>query len=79
MRPARIHFHAAIRSLTAKAKTVAVIGQTASNTPTGGVSAGTVCAEGQGGGACPNPVAPFARGMNGPASSTDEDNPLAVS
>lgn len=51
--------------LTAADKTVAVIGQTASNTPTNGVSAGTVCAEGgptpfgNSGPACPDPVAPL--------------------
>jgi beta-glucosidase len=42
--------------------TVAVIGQTASNTPTDGISAGTVCAEAfrfRAGNACPNPVAPL--------------------
>ncbi len=46
--------------ITGGARTVAVIGQTASNTPTGGVSAGTVCAEGRATAvACPNPVAPL--------------------
>jgi beta-glucosidase len=46
--------------LTSHSKTIAVIGPTASNTPTGGVSAGTICAEGRGNAAaCPNPVAPL--------------------
>ncbi|WP_312033740.1 glycoside hydrolase family 3 C-terminal domain-containing protein [Actinoplanes sp. TBRC 11911] len=46
--------------LSGKSKTVAVIGQTASNTPTNGVSAGTICAEGRdNSAACPNPVAPL--------------------
>jgi beta-glucosidase len=50
--------------LTAATKTIAIIGPTASNTPTNGVSAGTVCAQapgpfGGGGNACPNPVAPL--------------------
>jgi len=48
--------------LGASSNTVAIIGPTASNTPTNGVSAGTVCAEGgvfQQGNACPNPVAPL--------------------
>jgi beta-glucosidase len=48
--------------LTSSASTIAVIGQTASNTPTDGVSAATVCAEGgvfQRGNACANPVAPL--------------------
>lgn len=50
--------------LTAATKTIAIIGPTASNTPTNGVSAGTVCAQAAGpfggsGNACPNPVAPL--------------------
>jgi beta-glucosidase len=46
--------------LTSATKSVAVIGPTASNTPTGGISAGTVCAEGGATAmACPNPVAPL--------------------
>jgi beta-glucosidase len=46
--------------LTNRPKTIAVIGQTASNTPTNGVSAGTICAEGRdNSAACPNPVAPL--------------------
>jgi beta-glucosidase len=48
--------------LTAASHTIAVIGQTASDTPTGGVSARTVCAE-VGADAlpnvCPDPVAPL--------------------
>jgi beta-glucosidase len=48
-----------ILPLSAHTKTIAVIGQTASNTPTAGISAGTVCAEGGQGAACPNPVAPL--------------------
>ena len=54
-----------ILPLKSATKTIAVIGQTASNTPTNGVSAGTVCAEGgptpfgNSGPACPNPVAPL--------------------
>jgi beta-glucosidase len=39
-------------------KSIAVIGPTASKTPTNGVSAATVCAEG-GGSPCANPVAPL--------------------
>lgn len=50
--------------LTAATKTIAIIGPTASNTPTNGVSAGTVCQQAAGpfggsGNACPNPVAPL--------------------
>ena len=48
--------------LGAGARTVAVIGQTASNTPTDAISAGTVCAQAfrfRAGNACPNPVAPL--------------------
>ncbi|MFI5889291.1 beta-glucosidase [Actinoplanes sp. NPDC051513] len=46
--------------LTSRSKTIAVIGQTASNTPTDGVNAGTICAEGRNNAAaCPNPVAPL--------------------
>jgi beta-glucosidase len=46
--------------LTGSGKTIAVIGPTASNTPTNGVSAGTICAEGRdNSAACPNPVAPL--------------------
>jgi beta-glucosidase len=46
--------------LTRAAKSVAVIGPTAANTPTDGISAGTVCAEGRATSvACPNPVAPL--------------------
>jgi beta-glucosidase len=50
--------------LTAATKKIAIIGPTASNTPTNGVSAGTVCQQaagpfGGGGNACPNPVAPL--------------------
>jgi beta-glucosidase len=49
-----------ILPLAGRGKKIAVIGPTASNTPTGGVSAGTVCAEGRGtSAACPNPVAPL--------------------
>jgi beta-glucosidase len=53
-----------ILPLGSSAKTIAVIGPTASNTPTNGVSAATVCAEGTpggfgGGNPCPNPVAPL--------------------
>jgi beta-glucosidase len=49
----------AILPLTGR-KTIAVIGPTASDTPTAGVSAGTVCAEGPGtSAACPNAVAPL--------------------
>lgn len=44
--------------LTADDSSIAIIGPTASNTPTNGVSAKTVCNEGSGG-ACPNPVAPL--------------------
>ena len=47
-------------ALAGDVKTIAVIGQTASNTPTNGVSAGTICAEGRdNSAACPNPVAPL--------------------
>jgi beta-glucosidase len=50
----------AMLPLTGRSKTIAVIGQTASNTPTNGVSAGTICAEGRdNSAACPNPVAPL--------------------
>jgi len=51
--------------LTASTKTIAIIGPTASNTPTNGVSAATVCGQGApnapfgGGNACTNPVAPL--------------------
>ena len=50
--------------LTAATKKIALIGRWASNTPTNGVSAGTVCQQaagpfGGGGNACPNPVAPL--------------------
>ncbi|MER7930032.1 glycoside hydrolase family 3 C-terminal domain-containing protein [Streptomyces sp. NPDC096057] len=47
--------------LSSKAKTIAVIGQTASNTPTNGVSAATVCGmSGFGAGSCTTPpVAPL--------------------
>jgi beta-glucosidase len=44
--------------LTKKDSSIAIIGPTASLTPTNGVSAKTVCNMG-GGGACPNPVAPL--------------------
>ncbi|WP_433370373.1 beta-glucosidase family protein [Actinoplanes sp. CA-142083] len=50
----------AVLPLAGGSKTIAVIGQTASNTPTDGVSAGTICAEGRNNSAaCPNPVAPL--------------------
>jgi beta-glucosidase len=50
----------AVLPLAGRSKTIAVIGQTASNTPTNGVSAGTVCAEGSATAkACPTPVAPL--------------------
>lgn len=50
----------AVLPLGARSKKIAVIGPTASNTPTNGVSAGTVCAEGSGtSAACPSPVAPL--------------------
>ncbi|WP_426592376.1 beta-glucosidase [Cellulomonas sp. McL0617] len=48
--------------LTASTKKIAIIGPTASNTPTNGVSAATVCNQGGGfggGPACTNPVAPL--------------------
>lgn len=50
--------------LTSSVKKIALIGPTVSNTPTNGVSAGTVCQQaagpfGGGGNACPNPVAPL--------------------
>ncbi|MGC5167576.1 beta-glucosidase [Luteimicrobium sp. DT211] len=48
--------------LTKKTKTIAIVGPTASNTPTNGVSAATVCNQGGsfgGGNACTNPVAPL--------------------
>jgi beta-glucosidase len=46
--------------LTSATKSVAVIGPTAANTPTGGISAGTVCAEGGATAvACPTPIAPL--------------------
>ncbi|HEX5115420.1 MAG TPA: glycoside hydrolase family 3 C-terminal domain-containing protein [Pseudonocardiaceae bacterium] len=46
--------------LTGATKSIAVIGPTASDTPTGGISAGTVCAEGGATAvACPDPVAPL--------------------
>lgn len=51
-----------ILPLTKSSDTVAIIGPTASNTPTNGVSAATVCAEGgvfQRGNACTDPVAPL--------------------
>ncbi|MFD0331360.1 glycoside hydrolase family 3 protein [Streptacidiphilus monticola] len=55
--------------LSASAGSIAVIGQTASATPTDGVSAATVCAEGSSSGfgspACPNVVAPSTRSPRG--------------
>ncbi|MEU6537711.1 glycoside hydrolase family 3 C-terminal domain-containing protein [Streptomyces sp. NPDC047000] len=46
--------------LSSKVKKIAVIGPTASNTPTNGVSAATVCGmSGFGAGACSDPVAPL--------------------
>jgi beta-glucosidase len=45
--------------LTSATASIAVIGQTASNTPTNGISAATVCAEGGTRSACTNPVAPL--------------------
>src|SRR6185312_3643837 len=44
---------------SSKAQSIALIGPTASNTPTNGISAGTVCAEGGTNAACPSPVAPL--------------------
>ncbi len=52
----------AVLPLTGKDRTIAIIGPTASNTPTDGISAATVCAEGGSfsrGNPCPNPVAPL--------------------
>jgi beta-glucosidase len=54
--------HDRVLPLSPASRTIAVIGQTASNTPTGGVSARTVCAEVGADAlpnACPDPVAPL--------------------
>ncbi|WP_196804463.1 beta-glucosidase [Cellulomonas sp. URHD0024] len=74
--------------LTASTKRIAIIGPTASNTPTNGVSAGTVCQQaagpfGGGGNACPTPVAPLdaitARAAQAGASVTFDNGADATS